>query len=284
MQLYALDAKQNLIPAHKAHKQRNYTCLECQGIVRIRAGLHRQPHFFHLKPALSCHLSAKSMAHIQVQCRLQKLLPEGECRIEERFPQIQRIADVVWQAKRLVFEIQCSPITAKEVQERNQDYASLGYQVIWILHDSQFNQYKVSAAELFLRDHPCYFTNIDAIGHGILYDQFDLFAGGVRKKKMPPLEIDVLQPIVASSCLQVELAVLNNRQATWPLHFAGDLTHLNTLESSTYLKIAKQAEMEFIAAQNPHQGTCSMMAYLIKRCFVIPYRILFQIVLERVCR
>ena len=51
-----------------------------------------------------------------------------------------------------MFEIQCSPITAREIEERNSDYQSLGYQVIWILHDSLYNKGRLTAAEYFLQE------------------------------------------------------------------------------------------------------------------------------------
>lgn len=214
MQLFALDQDSQAVLARNASKKRDYICLECQAAVRCRSGPHRQAHFYHLKPTVSCKLSGKGMAHLQAQCRIRHLLPEGECFLEHRFPELGRIADVAWPARRLIFEIQCSPINAEEIAARNSSYESIGYQVVWILHDERYNQRRVSEAELALYNHVHYFTNIDNEDRGIFYDQHERIAGNFRLYKSFPFAVDLSQP--------KENAIQKFRPA-WPLHFAGDL-------------------------------------------------------------
>lgn len=108
------------------------------------------------------------MEHLQVQYYLEELLGEAQCRLEHPFPSINRIADVVWLPKRIIFEVQCSGITAQEVRQRNCDYKSEGYQVVWLLHNRQFNRQRVSAAEMELRNQPHYFTDMSAGERGSL--------------------------------------------------------------------------------------------------------------------
>ncbi|MEM8728221.1 MAG: competence protein CoiA family protein, partial [Chlamydiota bacterium] len=76
--------------------------------------------------------------HQAVQRAIGTALPQVI--LEKSFPEIHRIADVVYPPKKIIYEIQYSPITLKEVQQRNRDYATLGYTVIWILHDRHFNR------------------------------------------------------------------------------------------------------------------------------------------------
>jgi len=270
MQLYALDSLHQLISAPHAFKQSNYRCCECGGIVRVRCGLHRQPHFFHLKRSSSCRLSGKGMAHLQVQNRLFDLLPTGDCLLEKRFPQINRIADAVWESKKIIFEVQCSPITSEEVSQRIQDYQSIGYQVVWILHDREFNQHRLRSAELYLRSSPYFFTDIDSAGQGKIYDQFDLFAKGLRLKKMAPLPIDLTQPLPVPTSINTTIpSMLQERLTTWPIHFQGDLIDLCHFPSK-YLEDACQAEKKSLPS------SLKFTDWLIKLLFR-PYKLLFQL-------
>ena len=86
-----------------------------------------------------------SSSHLAIQKVLSKSLPGS--RLEHRFPSIGRVADVVYFPKKIIFEVQCSPISLKEVQKRNRDYLSLGFTVIWILHDRHYNKKTLSLAE-----------------------------------------------------------------------------------------------------------------------------------------
>lgn len=285
MQIYAFDENQHLVKADSAQKQRNYLCIECQGNVRLRGGIHRQNHFYHLNPNQSCRLSGKSMAHLQVQGFLQRLLPPGDCCLEVRFPQINRIADAVWASQKLIFEIQCSGITAQEVMQRNKDYQSLGYQVIWILHDSFYNQRRVTAAELFLRDSPFYFTDMDADGRGKIYDQFDVVYKGLRRHCQRPLLVDLSQPKKPSKNTKKALfampKLVHQRFERWPLFFKGDL-----IDSSESLDFGEdlQAEKEWLEVKAQVGKTSHLARKIVYNVIVRPYNLLFQMLLERLCR
>lgn len=290
MQLYALNQVKQLIFADHAVKQIDYICIECQGVVRARGGMHRQNHYYHLKPNLSCHLSSKSMIHIQTQAYFKKNLPEHECVLERRFPEINRIADVVWLPQKLIFEIQCSPISAQEVQNRNLDYARLGFQVVWILHDNRFNQSRLSAAESFLRKSPVYFTNIDANGKGMVYDQFDHFEKGHRSHQLPALAIALEAPRrvvnkVEKSALAALPLVVQQRLDVWPVYFSGDLIDLCLFEIAPPEYIQKVLELEQVLKPKQAESTFWERVKQIVRQFAMrPYRLIFQMLLEKACK
>ena len=294
MQLYALDEQNQPVFANHAHKQKDYSCVECGSAVRLRGGLHRQNHFYHVMSDRACVLNGKSMEHLQVQCFLQGQLPPDEGLLEHRFPSIGRIADVLWKSAGIVFEIQCSPISAEEVRCRNRDYASLGLRVVWILHDARYNQWRVTAAELLLQAHPHYYTNIDAAGKGEFYDQLCVIRQGIRVNALPPLSINMpilyqlklteRQPLKA---LEVP-KILRRRLEAWPLCFEGDLLHLyvhspDSAEMQAYLARILALEAE---EASPERGRgWKMRIATAWRLFVVrPYRHLFQLLLERACK
>jgi len=226
MQIRALDFTKALVLAENANKHQDYQCIECQQIVRLRRGIHRKAHYYHVQPNRICRQHAKGMPHLMLQHFLKNILPEGEVELECQFAAIGRIADVAWHGQRLVYEIQCSPISMEEVKGRNENYASLGYQVVWIFHDNLYNQSRLSAAESFLRDHPHYFSNMDEEGEGIIYDQFSLITNGKRVYRLPVLSIDPSSPKYLREQQnpkdQILPFVLQRRIKIWPFIFAGD--------------------------------------------------------------
>lgn len=132
----------------------------------------------------------KPPLHQAVQKYILSLIP-GE--LEYALP--GHIADVAWLEKKIVFEIQCSPLPLFEARRRNEDYAALGFSVVWILHQSLFNRKILSSTELYLRTLPCYYTNIASQGHGMIYDQFDCLKGKWRKLRSSPFPIDISRPL-----------------------------------------------------------------------------------------
>lgn len=223
MQLCALNETGILTFVDNALRHQNYHCMECGGIVRVRGGFHRRDHFYHLGQDLPCRQSAKSIEHIQVQCYLQKNLV-GEVLLEKRFESISRIADVVWEDEKIIFEVQCSPILAAEVAARQRDYASCGYQVVWILHTQTFSQRRLTAAEHFLQHHPHYFTAMNAVGEGLIFDQYSFIQKGRRTKTVGPYT-----PSLTVCRYKKGIAVpsyLKKRVAKWGCYFEGDLVDL----------------------------------------------------------
>lgn len=277
MQLYALNDQNILISANHAVKQKDYLCFECKSLVRLRGGFHRQKHFYHLDLDRSCKLGGKSLLHLQVQCHLQGILPENDCLLEHRFPKINRIADVVWPSKKLIFEVQVSGITAEEILCRNHDYSLVGYQVIWLLHDTRFNKFQVSAAEEILRERPHYFTNIDIKGRGVIYDQLDWIQHGVRRKREKPLFVDLTKPQRLVRPIYRVPWVIDNRLKLWPLSFSGDLI-------SQALDLEYRPILKSYIALEEAQKTKPTFASFLRRWIVRPYHILFQILLEKACK
>ncbi|MGA8164381.1 MAG: competence protein CoiA family protein [Waddliaceae bacterium] len=289
MQLYAFDENNRIVSITDAKKQHDYFCLECRNPVRRRGGEHRQQHFFHLQPISKCSQSKKSLIHIQVQKSLQRLLPNEQCVLEKIFPQIGRIADAVWEEKHLIFEVQCSGISGEEVKQRNEDYASLGYQVVWILHDKRFNRRKVTAAERALRTSPHYFTNMDAEGRGYFYDQVDVIVKGRRYRMHKPFPITLSQPKwinrkKAISDRPIPTIVIN-RLEQWPLYFGRDLLDCCLSSNPALNDICRKAaawEAErWSKKSKKRRGLFSQWFY---RFIARPYLAAFQIFLEKACR
>ena len=225
MQLFALEGSCP-VSATKAEKGKNYVCPECRSAVRVRGGLSRQTHFYHFRASKNCRQNQKSLEHLQLQLRLLDLIGGAEAQIECSFPAIQRIADVAWHARKIIFEVQCSPITLQEVEQRVLDYQKEGYRVVWILHDKQFNKGQLSASENYLRALPCYFTNINKTGEGIVYDQFEVLKAGRRVFKGAPL---IVAPVKMIPIPKVEISsqilpkLLLNRLLAWQFYAKGDL-------------------------------------------------------------
>lgn len=227
MNLYAINSEGEPVFSLQAKRKLDYFCMECGSVVRLRDGEERHPHFYHLAKTKQCRQNGKSRAHLEVQLFIERAL-QGEVLLEHRFPSINRIADVAWPAKKLIFEVQCSPLTKDECTARIKDYASLGYQVVWILHDRRYNQWRVSALERYLMglmDIPHYFTNIDHEGKGCIYDQWAFKDRGIRKSALPPLPVDVSMPY------------FNERK----LGFKGDFGSLE--EDDPYLMKAEEKEL-----------------------------------------
>ncbi len=161
--------------------------------MRVRAGPKKQPHFFHLTSNSACHLENKSLEHIQTQLYIQSVLPH--VKLEREFPEIGRIADVVWEDARIVFEVQRSPISVTEVKERIENYMQAGFFTVWILHERNFNQTTLSEAEEYLcTKWLTYFTNINGEGEGIIYDQAETIEKGRRKWKSSPFQLNLNFP------------------------------------------------------------------------------------------
>lgn len=286
MQLYALNGEGQVIRARQALKHTDYQCLECRQTVRLRGGPQRQPHFYHLEPTPFCRQHHKGPVHLQIQSYFLQKLPLGDCQLECSFPSIRRIADVAWLSQQIIFEIQCSPISAQEVLARNRDYQQLGWRVVWILHDERYNQTRLSAAELALRSSPHFFTNMDRLGAGMIYDQFDVCDKGLRLRRLPPLPIEIRDFRLMES-IQVQsfpFTLLEHRMNNWKLFFAGDLFHLflNT-PSSDYLRQVVEIEKSLEASCLPF--TWHHLPFKLWQWGVaIPYQTLFRFLLERMCR
>jgi len=240
--------------------------------VRLRGGMHRQNHFYHIQPERACRQNGKGMEHIQMQNFLYNLLPANDCELEKRFPEIGRIADVIWLSEKIVFEIQCSPIYAEEVRARNQDYGCLGFSVIWILHDKQFNHRRISAAEQHLWPSSHYFTNMDKQGRGIVYDQFDVVHRGLRLFTSSSFAVDLSSPVRLRPAFRKIPKRLQKRMEQAKLFFRGDL-HEHVHDETLFTKALEKEEQLL----PPRLTLFQKLHHWITK----PYRIVFRLLLER---
>ena len=195
MALFANDGE-DAVSAWDAGAEKPYWCLECGASLRLRRGKLKFPHFYHIAASPSCRLYSKSERHLLIQLAIQRKLPRGEAQLEKPFPSIRRIADVVWEAQKIVFEIQCSPISEHEAKERTIEYNSLGYEVVWILDERLFNKRHLSRAEHFIRTHSGYF-----VGKGnsfTIYDQLEIFQNlqRVKKGEKIPIDLSMVSPVL----------------------------------------------------------------------------------------
>lgn len=148
----------------------------------------------------------KSVAHEEIQGYLKKQIPSLE--LEKSLG--KRRADAVWEERKIVFEIQISPISLQEALDRCTDYASKGYQVVWVLYEGLYNGFKVSPAEKFLRfGCPTYFTN-----GVIIYDQIEVIRGKKRHFKGEALPVNIAEPCIP---------FIKVPDRNWPFHFVGDI-------------------------------------------------------------
>jgi competence protein CoiA len=111
--------------------------------------------------------------------------------LERPFIQINRVADACWEREKIVFEVQCSPITEVEVEGRMRDYRSIGYDVVWLLDDKRYNKRVLRPAEGLLRSLGAYYICIQQGWSSECYDQFEVFAEGRRAKRGKRMKIDL---------------------------------------------------------------------------------------------
>ncbi|GEM_PF-2460424 len=131
MQLFAKTKSGELLLANQAERGTDYLCTECGERLRVRQG--QTPHFFHPHSPQKKH---KSLLHQELQWKLSRENPELE--LERAFPEIGRIADLAWEKKKEVYEVQCSKVSDKELLDRYHDYQKMGWTVIWCLHVSHW--------------------------------------------------------------------------------------------------------------------------------------------------
>lgn len=211
----------------------DYLCPECLGVLRVRRGDIRIPHFFHRNEGVTCRLQKKDALHRSVQMWLIQRLGESSCTLECFFPSIVRVADVAYHPAQVVFEVQRSPIDAEEAMARTESYWSIGWHVVWILHVARYGRVTATSFERALSGVPHYFTDIGFRG-GRLWDE----CSGVRGTRrfwyfVPPVRryihsvhIVPLNPIGAkgSSLVTASTQEWNRyRETTWSCHLEGDL-------------------------------------------------------------
>lgn len=227
MQLYAI-SESGAIFAADAKKKKNYQCAECGSSVRVRRGAFRKPHFFHIRKNSHCREANKSLLHLELQKHLLSLLGEGAA-MEVPFSSINRIADVFWPSKKVVFEIQCSPMSEEEAKARSYDYASLGLQVVWLLRDRVFRKNRH-----FLRQQGAYLFREEKKGRFFLYDEWNPFSSPY------PVSLHLPKEVPQEISKNIPPPLLPRLQKTF--YFTGDLLD-RTLTGSLSLKSYTQTQV-----------------------------------------
>lgn len=245
MQLYALDSEGKKCFARDAAKGNDYFCLECSSRVRARSGHAIRAHFYHIASESSCRQAGKTEQHIAIQELIMEQIGSGV--LEMRFDAIGRVADVSWPEKRLIFEVQCSPISQEEVEARNHDYATQGFDVVWILYDKTFGYKKRTACQMALKSRVHYYS--DAVS---LYD----WAKRYQKSK---IRVDTIVPI----------------------SFLSDLPDLDDAMSARFYSWGYFAENDFLwrALFMPQKRRRVFSGALVGL-----FRALWHVVLERSCK
>jgi hypothetical protein len=132
--------------------------------------------------------------HLMVQFKIRKLLDKTDVFLEHYFKNHR--ADVYWQSEKIVFEVQCSPISLKEAKKRSKDFEDLNIHLVWILHQKTFNKIHMSPSEEYLvKNKTVFYTNISQNGEGIIFDQEHALCFDQRVVKSPPVEIDIASPL-----------------------------------------------------------------------------------------
>lgn len=222
MQIYAIDRAGEEIAAPHAEPKKNYICPFCFEPLRLRSGPFIRTHFYHFRPGKACVHKGKSLTHLHLQEKLLSLLPSGEAKEEARFPEISRIADIYWAKEKIVFEVQVSFISREEVKGRIEAYRAIGIEVVWILHTARFDRKKVTAAEIFLRDHTHYFANHDTFGYGHFFDRFLYEFKGIKEASLFKRPVDLSLPL-RNPPFPVELPLSFACRKKWRLAFSGDI-------------------------------------------------------------
>ena len=272
MPLYAFDEFGEPIYASDAEERQSYTCCYCHTKVRVRKGLTRVPHYYHLNLPASCRLHGKSQDHLFAQLSLVKLLPPKETVIEKTFPTLLRVADVVWETRKIIFEIQCSNISEHEAQQRVIDYAKNGYQIVWILDDRLFNRRIVRPGEKWVRKRACYYATLRGRSFPFFYDQFEFFSEERRIRKGYALNIRLDKPQILPEISWDNDAIPNQViRKTDHLYFEGDLVHKAFLSvTSPSLEVAMQNIRSFELRLEQEHRKKTFLTRALERCILEP--------------
>lgn len=123
----ALDEKDNRIKASNANKEAKYRCPVCGNEVILKSGLKNVDHFAHV--ANECEDTWNydmSAWHIEMQ----SYFPVENREVVVKSQGKVHRADVL--VGKTVIEMQHSPISAEEFNDRNEFFRSLGYRLVWV--------------------------------------------------------------------------------------------------------------------------------------------------------
>ena len=154
MNFYALDKNKNKVNIDDAKDNEEYFCEGCNEKLFIKAKYSRlkHPHFCHQKNT-KCKIKEWPQHDMSDWHKeWQNLFPANNRECVLKKDKEQRRADIF--IKNTIIEVQHSPISYKNFNNRNVFYTSLGYSVVWIF----------DANEKFLYDNlnkrPCMWKNV----------------------------------------------------------------------------------------------------------------------------
>jgi hypothetical protein len=241
MQRFAFLKNGDRIEATEGIHRLDYTCPECHGIVRVRRGEKRAPHFFHKNEGTSCHLRLKDGLHQAVQSWLLNTLGQSSCSRECHFPAISRVADIAYHPQKVVFEIQVSPIDPEEAMRRTLDYWGIGWHVIWLLHAATYGKSLASSFEKILLPIPHYFTDI-GYREGTIWDELSAVRGRTRfwysfpprRQLIDDLSIEIVCPpqqdFPTTGFPQTVHQWMQMRSQSWSCRFRNDILSSEIVE------------------------------------------------------
>jgi len=272
VQLYAQSGDGEKIFVERSVKGIDYFCLECLQKVRLRGGMYRQLHFYHIDEGKKCRQSEKTIEHILTQKKLQDSIPEIQ--LEVRFPDIGRVADAVLFDQKLVFEVQVSPMTQEECVSRIEDYRKAGFETIFILHTKTYGHRLSTPIEEVLERHTHYFTNINETG-GVIFDMLSWIS---RRRRLFLQDFALKRCVIDIGSIRrrdpklsdAVLEVLKKREQNWLLQAYGDL--LSQKLTDEHLKEAMAIESALHRSCQPK--TSALQRY---RQFV---RLLYEKIVE----
>ncbi|PCI77182.1 hypothetical protein COB21_03345 [Candidatus Aerophobetes bacterium] len=178
-----------------------------------------------------------SSRHKQLQKGLFLNIHCTSLKLEKRFASIHRIADLAWEEKKIVFEIQCSFIEKTEVVRRVKDYASIGYSVIWLLDDNCFGKRYQNHAEALMQDLGAKYITLSK--HSVLvYDQVENHVGRLKIKKHSFSTVEIQNPYLRIKAPTTPKQIPKELYSRWhqtDYIFPGDL--LDQMVNNTLLRL-----------------------------------------------
>ena len=131
--LFAIDKEGNRIHISCAQRSQEYVCPCCEEKVLLRKGDIRAHHYAHCSGTVCRDGWHYDMSDWHQEWQNQFPLQYQE--IVKELNGKKHRADVLVEAKKIVFEFQHSSLSADEFYDRNRFYNALGYKVIWIFDE-----------------------------------------------------------------------------------------------------------------------------------------------------
>src|SRR5262249_49540226 len=143
-----------------------------------------------------------------------------------------------------------------------------------------------SAAEIFLEEYPHYFTNMNAEGKGIFYDQYQIIHEGIRQVAMDslPVKLTCRKELNPRNLDKLNMPKIILQRLRWGTsYFEDDLLDLAFKnEMNNYIRKALLYETAFNLKQKK-ESPSPFIKGIFWRFIIRPYIVFFKIVLEKCC-